>query len=79
MGKTQAHHRWDKRLSRPTWRQSLVYRRALLCAALKVARDVALTPWPDAPLVVKAQRLRLATAVDKVWPMVIDEDGSAWE
>jgi hypothetical protein len=80
MGKTEAHHRWDKRASRPKWRQSMVYRRAMLCSALRAAREVGRLDWETVPLVILSGRvLKMNAAIDKVWPMVIDDTGSLWE
>ena len=80
MSNRPAHHRWDKRSDRPTWRQSRVYRIALICSALRAAREVGLLDWETVPLVILRGRvLKMRTAVDKVWPMVIDEDGRTWE
>jgi len=80
MARIEAHHRWDKRTDRPTARQSMVYRRALICSALRAARDVGRLDWETLPLILIRGRVgKMNMALDMVWPMVIDEDGSTWK
>lgn len=80
MANFQAHHRSDARLDPAhTWRRRCAYRLSTLCAAVRALDRLLAMDWPGAPPCVQAQRLAAKAARDKCWPLVIDEDGRAWE
>lgn len=73
-----AHHRIDSHTS-ATPRQRFAYRRSLLCAAVTALDALLSCDLGCTSIQTKAVILRARVARDRAWPLVIDQDGKAWE
>lgn len=80
MATKTAHHRSDLRQDPiHSWRRRCTYRLSLLVAVGRALHAILAVDWPGAPFEIQAQRLRAKVVLDKAWPLIIDEDWSAWE
>lgn len=77
-GANGAHHRNDSPIGASP-RQKLTYRRSLLCAAVTALDALLSCDLGCTSITTKAVILRAKVARDRAWPLVIDQDGKAWE